>query len=374
MAKPLKKYYALKNKEEPRVFLSWQECLDYRAEHNKGVFRVFNSSDEAKKYLGIGNETPLTEALRIAGYDGIADDLGSKHIVKAVMQYAKDICSIAFVADTGETSAQVLRDNESVKTVVGIANDLGIDVDIPVAYMFKLMEDVSAADDRALEIKKERDQALAELDSAKTVIQRAREAYTAIKAEAEKAKSDAEDARKQAATTHTEPPDIPQTEAAEQMSLLPDDATKPSVIGNTGKTAVIYSDGSFDKNVMKWGYGTIVYDRDDPTNEYLFYGRGTKYAEHWNIAGELVGAIRGIQEAINLGYKAAIVRYDYLGIEKWATGEWSAKNDLSNGYRSKVRELMAQINITFEKVKAHSGETYNERVDMLAKQALGLVS
>lgn len=44
-----------------------------------------------------------------------------------------------------------------------------------------------------------------------------------------------------------------------------------------------------------------------------------------NVAGEMHGAMYAVQWAFENGYSSVVIHYDYEGIEKWATGVWSAK-------------------------------------------------
>ena len=62
--------------------------------------------------------------------------------------------------------------------------------------------------------------------------------------------------------------------------------------------------------------------------------------------------------------------HDYIGLQKWADGEWNAGNILSQWYVQVIKEARQSINIEFIKVKAHTGVEYNERADDLAKQAI----
>lgn len=55
----------------------------------------------------------------------------------------------------------------------------------------------------------------------------------------------------------------------------------------------------------------------------------------------------------------------------WATGEWNTRNPVTSDYANKIREAARQIEISFRKVKAHSGDTFNELADKLARQAIG---
>ena len=363
--KSIQRFYALKDKAEPRVFFSWEECLEYRAAHGKGVFRVFKSSEEAKKYLGMDRETSLAEGLRNASYAEIADDISSWHVVEARMEFDDGVRRITFIADTGESSTQVLNRESDVKNVLGIVNDAGVLVTIPADYVLFLLGVCERAEFDLESAKADVLKAWIEAEREwKTREREARETAERIAAQAPESKP-----LTQEQDTPTEAPPSPLDTICGEAEQLAMDL----MAGNEAeRTAVVYSDGSFDKANGLWGYGTILFDRDNPSDERLFSGKGKKYAEHWQIAGELIGAIKGIQEAINLGYHAVIVRYDYIGVEKWATGEWGANYEMSEGYKNKVHELMQQIKVSFDKVKAHSGEAYNERVDMLAKQALGL--
>lgn len=82
------------------------------------------------------------------------------------------------------------------------------------------------------------------------------------------------------------------------------------------------------------------------------------------------GVRQSILWAIENGKKKIIIYYDYEGIEKWATKEWKAKKNLTKDYSKFYDEKSKLINIKFRHVKAHSGITYNERADELAKQSL----
>ena len=76
--------------------------------------------------------------------------------------------------------------------------------------------------------------------------------------------------------------------------------------------------------------------------------------------------------------KVIEIYYDYLGIEKWAIGEWSARKEVSKDYSLRVKNLMLalqvmhQIEVKFVKVKAHSSDKYNDLADRLSKDACGV--
>ena len=54
------------------------------------------------------------------------------------------------------------------------------------------------------------------------------------------------------------------------------------------------------------------------------------------------------------GVKSATIYHDYIGIAKWCTGEWEAKNDLTQLYVGFVEK--SGIKLEFKHVKAHTGK------------------
>ena len=69
------------------------------------------------------------------------------------------------------------------------------------------------------------------------------------------------------------------------------------------------------------------------------------------------------------GYKTVKVYHDYDGIGKWANGSWAAKKHGTRRYVEIIDEYSDLININFLKVKAHSGNYFNELADKLASAA-----
>ena len=70
------------------------------------------------------------------------------------------------------------------------------------------------------------------------------------------------------------------------------------------------------------------------------------------------------------GFQSVEIRYDYQGIEKWVTGEWRSKTELTGKYAASMREWGKSISIRFTKVAAHTNVTYNELADKMAKTGL----
>ena len=133
---------------------------------------------------------------------------------------------------------------------------------------------------------------------------------------------------------------------------------------------VAYVDGSYSDAIKKYSYGVVILD----LGRTILYGSGndSDYLPMRNIAGEILGSVKAILWAIEQGYKKITIYYDYEGIEKWANNKWKANKPGTIRYKQFIKDKHNIIDICFQKVKAHTGDKYNEMADSLAKQALGL--
>ena len=133
---------------------------------------------------------------------------------------------------------------------------------------------------------------------------------------------------------------------------------------------VAYVDGSFDEKIGKYAFGCIILTPRGETIKESGNGNEPDSLAIRNVAGEMLGAMYAVQWAINNGYHDLEIHYDYEGIEKWAQGEWRTKNVLTKKYADFMKEKSGILKISYQKVKAHSGNHYNEEIDKLAKIAL----
>lgn len=95
-------------------------------------------------------------------------------------------------------------------------------------------------------------------------------------------------------------------------------------------------------------------------------------SEMRNVAGEIMGAMKAMEYCLEFGFKSILIHFDYEGIEKWCNGDWKANKVGTQNYKKFYDSIKDKINITFKKVKAHSGNKYNDLADKLAKQALNI--
>lgn len=135
-----------------------------------------------------------------------------------------------------------------------------------------------------------------------------------------------------------------------------------------------YVDGSYDDRMKKYAFGCVFLLPDGRI--YTEYGNGDneQSLRHRNITGEMLGAMYAVRFAMLNGFHSVEIRYDYQGIEKWVTGEWRSKTELTGKYAASMREWGKSISIRFTKVAAHTNVTYNELADKMAKTGLTMGS
>lgn len=131
-----------------------------------------------------------------------------------------------------------------------------------------------------------------------------------------------------------------------------------------------YVDGSYDDSLKKYAFGCVFLLADGRI--YVEYGNGdnAQSLQHRNVTGEMLGAMYAVKFAMLNGFSGIEIRYDYEGIEKWVTGEWRAKTELTGKYAVSMREWARSIEMRFTKVAAHTNVYYNDLADKMAKTGL----
>ncbi len=148
-----------------------------------------------------------------------------------------------------------------------------------------------------------------------------------------------------------------------ESTVLPEYDTVPGRL-------LTYVDGSYHDGLQKYAFGCVFLL---PGHEIrVAYGNGNnpQSLQHRNVTGEMLGAMYAVKTAMKNGYKEIELCYDYEGIEKWVTGAWRSKTELTQKYAQSMREWGESIRICFTKVEAHSKVAYNELADQTAKRGL----
>ncbi len=131
-----------------------------------------------------------------------------------------------------------------------------------------------------------------------------------------------------------------------------------------------YVDGSYDDSLKKYAFGCVFLPEGGEIRLVFGNGDNPQSLQHRNVTGEMLGAMYAVRTAMINGFREVEICYDYEGIEKWVTGSWRSRTELTKKYADSMREWGRQIGIFFTKVPAHSNIKYNELADKTAKRGL----
>ena len=137
-----------------------------------------------------------------------------------------------------------------------------------------------------------------------------------------------------------------------------------------GIRAIAFTDGSYDAKREIYSYGVVLFDAGDETRQFQYNGKNELFKESRNVAGEIDGAIKATEKAIQFGYKELIIFHDYEGLGAWAEGRWKAEKPVAKNYVAKINQLRKDIQLIFCWIRGHTGIHYNELADRLAKEAI----
>ena len=137
------------------------------------------------------------------------------------------------------------------------------------------------------------------------------------------------------------------------------------------ETAVAYVDGSYLHDTREFACGAVVFWQGEELH-FSEKFRDPDLCDMRNVAGEIKGSETVIRWCMEKGIPAVEIHHDYEGVAKWCTGDWKANKPGTQAYAAFCKAAMQKLHITFVKVKGHSGDTYNDLADALAKKALGI--
>lgn len=166
-------------------------------------------------------------------------------------------------------------------------------------------------------------------------------------------------------------------EAAAYIGLIPDQTAIANANNSpadfvTDNTAIAYVDGSYNISTCEYGYGVVFFYNGEEIHLKKGFPKD-ELAAMRNVAGEIKGSEAAISYAVSKHISSIKIYHDYEGISKWCTGEWKANKEGTIAYRDFYNNAKKQLKIEFVKVKGHSGDTYNDIADRLAKEAAHVI-
>ena len=132
---------------------------------------------------------------------------------------------------------------------------------------------------------------------------------------------------------------------------------------------IAYVDGSYNVSTKEFSYGMVILYKGE---ELQFANKvdNPSLASMRNVAGEIKGAEMAMRYAVEKGCKQLIIYHDYEGIARWCLGDWKTNKDGTKAYKEYYDSIKDQLSISFQKVKGHSGNKYNDMADKLAKSVI----
>lgn len=149
-----------------------------------------------------------------------------------------------------------------------------------------------------------------------------------------------------------------------------DEANENKRIESVEDVFEIYVDGSYnDKKPDCYASAIVVLKNGVVIDTFSKLSEGPA-SEMRNVAGELSAACRAFKYCFEEGIGRVTIYHDYEGIAAWCTEKWKTNNQYTKKYKAYYDEMSKYIEISFEKVKGHSGNKFNNLADALAKKAL----
>ncbi len=166
---------------------------------------------------------------------------------------------------------------------------------------------------------------------------------------------------------------------AEYKSFLTMDEAKEYVYGkqeivirDESNLVEAYVDGSYEHCIREYGSGVVILKDGEVQKTYSEKGNEESLVTMRNVAGEIEAAKLAMSYCLDNNIENLVLYFDYEGIEKWCTGIWKTNKTGTIDYKKYYDSIKDKLNVKFVKVKAHSGDKYNEEADKLAKKAIGL--
>lgn len=125
-----------------------------------------------------------------------------------------------------------------------------------------------------------------------------------------------------------------------------------------------YVDGSFIEGCI--GYGSVILKGGQMVAELYGSVDDPEAYQSRQVGGEIRAVVETLKWCKNRGISEIEIFFDFLNIEKWATGAYKTNTPMTIAYKQFIDGC--NVRITWHKVESHTGIPLNDRADELAKK------
>lgn len=128
--------------------------------------------------------------------------------------------------------------------------------------------------------------------------------------------------------------------------------------------------GGFNDETQTITMGMLQFNEEENKEFVLQFPKSLneKYLQSKRIAGEIYATMSAINQAIKDGIPNITILYHYVGVERWATGEWQAEAEVAKRYLKYLEQAQKYIQIQYLKIDRED-EDYQQLKDKTERLA-----
>lgn len=128
--------------------------------------------------------------------------------------------------------------------------------------------------------------------------------------------------------------------------------------------------GGFNDETQTITMGMLQFNEEENKEFVLQFPKSLnkQYLQSKRIAGEIYATMSAINQAIKDGIPNITILYHYVGVERWATGEWQAEAEVAKRYLKYLEQAQKYIQIQYLKIDKED-EDYQQLKDKTERLA-----
>lgn len=128
--------------------------------------------------------------------------------------------------------------------------------------------------------------------------------------------------------------------------------------------------GGFNDETQTITMGMLQFNEEENKEFVLQFPKSLnkQYLQSKRIAGEIYATMSAINQAIKDGIPNITILYHYVGVERWATGEWQAEAEVAKRYLKYLEQAQKYIQIQYLKIDRED-ENYQQLKDKTERLA-----